>query len=101
MPAISLTACYSEPESLNTARLNTRLCAGRQADGSHLPDCFKLQLTDFLPKQLSPTALTKAAQKEAKAKGPGRAGKGGEAKGRAAKAKGRGAGRKRPSNEHK
>ena len=77
-----------------------RLCcgAGRKADGSHLPECFQLQLTDFLPKQLTPTALAKAAQKEAKGKGQGQAG---AAKGKAGKAKAAVAGRKRSSNEHK
>lgn len=76
-------------------------CAGRRADGSHLPDCFKLHLTDFLPKQLSPAALAKAAQKQPKGKAKGRAG---EAKGIAVKAKGGnggGRGRKRASDEHK
>lgn len=71
-------------------------CAGRRADGSHLPDCFKLKLTDFLPKQLSPAALAKAAQKEPKGKAKGRAA---EAKGKVVKAKG--GGRKRASDEHK
>ena len=75
--------------------------AGRKADGSHLPECFKLQLTDFLPKQLSPAAVAKAAQKEPKGKGQGRGAKAGDAKGKAVKAKAAGAGRKRPSDEHK
>ena len=78
--------------------LSLSCCAGRRADGSHLPECFELQLRDFLPKQLSPAALAKAAQKEAKGKAKGRAG---EAKGKAVRAKAGGAGRKRPSDEHK
>lgn len=75
--------------------------AGRKADGSHLPECFKLQLTDSLPKQLSPAAVAKAAQQEPNGKGQGRGAKAGNVKGQAVKAKAAGAGRKRPSDEHK
>lgn len=74
---------------------------GRKADGSHLPDCFKLQLTEFLPKQPLLHAMGKAGQKEAKGKGQGKVETEGEVKGRGAKGKAGGAGRKRPSDEHK
>ena len=51
---------------------------GRRADGSHLPSGFKLQLTDFLPKQ--PLLAGKSPLP-----GP----------------KGKAKGRKRPSDEHR
>ncbi|DBA83186.1 TPA: hypothetical protein ACH3X2_006702 [Trebouxia sp. C0005] len=75
--------------------------AGRKADGSHLPDCFQLQLTDFLPKQPLLNGSGKANQKEAKGKGQGKVPNDGEVKGRGPKGRAAGAGRKRPSDEHK
>ncbi len=77
------------------------LLTGRKADGSHLPDCFQLQLTDFLPKQPLLNGSGKANQKEAKGKGQGKGPSDGEVKGRGAKSRAAGAGRKRPSDEHK
>lgn len=74
---------------------------GRKADGSHLPDCFKLQLTEFLPKQPLLNAMGKAGQKEAKGKGQGKVDTEGEVKGRGAKGRAGGVGRKHPSDEHK
>jgi len=77
------------------------LLTGRKADGSHLPDCFQLQLTEFLPKQPLLNGSGKANQKEAKGKGQGKVPNDGEVKGRGAKGRAAGAGRKRPSDEHK
>ena len=76
---------------------------GRKADGSHLPDCFQLQLTDFLPKQPLLNGSGKANRKEAKGKGQGKVPNIGEVKGQGGKGRTRitGAGRKRPSDEHK
>jgi hypothetical protein len=77
------------------------LLTGRKADGSHLPDCFQLQLTDFLPKQPLLNGSGKANQKEAKGKGQGKVPNDREVKGRGGKGRTAGAGRKRPSDEHK
>ncbi|DBA74057.1 TPA: hypothetical protein ACH3X1_010871 [Trebouxia sp. C0004] len=74
--------------------------AGRKADGSHLPDCFQLQLTDFLPKQPLLNSVGKANQKEVKGRGQGKV-PNGEVKGRGGKGRAAGAGGKRPSDEHK
>ena len=76
------------------------LFIGRKADGSHLPDCFKLQLTDFLPKQPLLNGMGKPGQKEAKGKAQGKVPTDGEVKGRAGKGRAP-ASRKRPSDEHK
>ena len=72
---------------------------GRRADGSHLPECFKLHLTDSLPTQilLAGKPVPNPAKGKAKGKVQGAAeGKGPEARGKAAEA-----GRKRSSDEHR
>ena len=76
------------------------LLTGRKADGSHLPACFQLQLTDLLPKQALLNGSAKANQKETKGKGQGKVPNDGEVKGPGGKGRAAGAGKKTPSHEH-